>query len=101
MQAVWIHTQIDYIILNQKNKQVLINARSYGETETSLEHRLVVARIELTWARINHQRMTNASQKRLNTRQLMQNEESLERYREQTKQETESSAYVAAQLENK
>ena len=45
--------------------------------------------------------MSNTSQKKFNTRQLIQNEESQERYREQTKEETESSAYVAAQQENK
>ena len=39
-KTVWIHTQIDYIILSQKNKQVLTDARSYRETETSLEHDL-------------------------------------------------------------
>ena len=39
-QTVWIYNQIDYIILNQKNKQVLTDARSYGGTETSLDHRL-------------------------------------------------------------
>ena len=45
--------------------------------------------------------MSNTVQKRFNTRQLIQNEESQERYREQIKEETESSAYVAAQQENK
>ena len=48
-----------------------------------------------------HQRMPNTSQKRFDTRQLTQNEENQERYREQIEQETESSAYVAAQQENK
>ena len=45
--------------------------------------------------------MSNTSQKRFDTRQLTQNEENQERYREQIKQETDSSAYVAAQQENK
>ena len=45
--------------------------------------------------------MPNTSQKRFDTRQLTQNEENQERYREQIEQETESSAYVAAQQENK
>ena len=45
--------------------------------------------------------MPNTSQKRFDTRQLEQNEENQERYREQIKQETDSSAYVAAQQENK
>ena len=48
-----------------------------------------------------HQRIPNTSQKRFDTRQLTQNEENQERYREQIEQETESSAYVAAQQENK
>ena len=45
--------------------------------------------------------MPNTSQKRFSTRQLTQNEENHERYREQIKQETESSKYVATQQENK
>ena len=45
--------------------------------------------------------MPNTSQKRFNTRQLTQNEENHERYREQIKQETESSKYVATQQESK
>ena len=44
-QTVPIYNQIDYIILNQKNKQVLNDARSYGP-------QTCVARIELPWARI-------------------------------------------------
>ena len=48
-QTAWIYNQIDYIILGQKNKQVLTDARSYGGTETSSDHGLAVARIELTW----------------------------------------------------
>ena len=52
--------------------------------------------VELTWARIYHQRMPKTSQKMLDTRQLTQNEEK-ERYREQIKPETESREYVAAQ----
>ena len=89
------------MILNQKNKQVLVDPPSYGGTKTSSDHRIIAARIELTWARIYHQRMPNKSQKRFDTRQLTQNEENQERYREQIKQETESSAYVAVQHENK
>ena len=81
-QNVWIYNQIDYIILNQKNKQVLTDASSYGAIQTLSDHSIVVARIELTWARIYHQRMPNTSQKRFDTRQLTQNEENQERYRE-------------------
>ena len=100
-QTVWIYIQTDHIILNQKNKQVLTDTRSYGGTETSSDHRLVVARIELTWARIYHQKMPNTSQKRFDTIQLTQNEENQEIYGEQIKQETETSKYVAAQQEYK
>ena len=58
------------------------------------DHRLVVARIELTWARIYHKKMSNTSLKRFDTRQLTQNEENQARYREQIKQETASREYV-------
>ena len=100
-QTISIYNQTDYIILNQKNKQVLNNACSYNGTETSSDHRLVAARIEMTHARIYHQRMPNTSQKRFDTRLLTQNEENRERYREQIKQKTGSSEYVEAQQENK
>ena len=96
-KTVSIYNQIDSIILNQKNKQVLTDVRSCGGIETSSDHKLFVARIELTWARIYHQRMPNTSQKRFDTKQLTQNEENQERYREQIKQEPESSKNVAAQ----
>ena len=71
--------------MNKKNKQALTDARSYGGTETSSDERLVVARIEVTWARIYHQRMSNINQKRFDTRQLTQNEDNQERYREEIK----------------
>ena len=100
-QNVWIYNHIDYIILNQKNKQVLTDASSYGAIQTLSDHRIVIARIELTWARIYHQRMPNTSQSRLDTRGLTQNEENQERYRGHIKHETESSACIAAQQENK
>ena len=87
--------------MNQKNKEVLTNAHSYGGTETSSNQRLAVARIELTWARIYHQTMPNTSQKRFDTGQLAQNKENQEKYREQIKQDIESKEYVAAQPENK
>ena len=45
--------------------------------------------------------MPSTSQNRFDTRQLTQNEENQGRYREQIKQETESSEYVAALQENK
>ena len=100
-QNFWIYNQIDYIILNQENKQVLTDSRSYGGRETASDHRLVVPRLELTWTKIYHQRIPNTSQKRFDTRQLTQNKKNQERYREQIKQEIESSADAAAQQENK
>ena len=74
-KTISICNQTDYIILNQKNKQILCDARSYGGTGTSSDHRLVVARMELIWPRIYHKRMQNQSQKRFDTRQLIQNED--------------------------
>ena len=45
--------------------------------------------------------MPNTIQKRFDTRQLTQNEENQESYRDQIKQEAKSSSYVAAHQENK
>ena len=76
-------------------------ARSYGGTETSSDHSFVVARIEVMWVRVYHQRMPNISQENFYRRQLTQNEKNRERYRYQIKKETESTEYVAAQKDNK
>ena len=100
-QNFWIYNQINYIILNQESKQVLTDSHACGGRETASDHRIVVPRLELTWAKIYHQRIPNTSQKKFDTRQLTQNEENQERYGEQIKQEIESSAYAAAQRENK
>ena len=45
--------------------------------------------------------MQNTSQKRFDTRQLTQNEENQEIYREPIKKEAESSEYIAAQQQDK
>ena len=81
-QNFWIYNQINYIILNQESKQVLTDSHEYRGRETASDHRIVVPRLELTWAKIYHQRIPNTSQKRFDTRQLTQNEENQERYGE-------------------
>ena len=47
-----IYNQIDYTVLDQKQKQILSDARSYEGTETSSDHRLVIARLAITWPRL-------------------------------------------------
>ena len=47
-----IFNQIDYIICDQKHKHILTDARSYSGTETHSDHRLVVTRIEVNWAKM-------------------------------------------------
>ena len=50
-KMVTIFNQIDYIIVNERNRQILRDARSYSGTETTSDHRLVVTRIDLVWKR--------------------------------------------------
>ena len=54
----------------RNEKQNLTNAQSYGETETSSYHGLAVARMEITWPRLYHQRIPRLHQQKFDTKML-------------------------------
>ena len=55
------------LIIDQNQKQTLTDARSYSGTETSSDHRLIVARIEINWPRLYHNRAPNKKEGKFNT----------------------------------
>ena len=45
--------QIDYILTKNNHKILVEDSRSYGGTETSSDHKMVIARFHLTWWKLN------------------------------------------------
>lgn len=82
-----IYNQIDYIILDQKQKRTLTDTRSYRRTETSSYHRLVVARTEIAWPRLYHQRIQRLHQQKFDTKHLTKRKDAQDDYNEQIIQE--------------
>ena len=81
-----IYNQIDYIIINQRQKQCLTDSRSYSGTETTSDHRLVVTRMEVHWPRRYKQQLKPKSrEKRFNIKKLTWNKEIQNRYQENIK----------------
>ena len=73
--------QIDYVILKQIHKKLLIDSRSYSGTHTNSDHRLVKTTLELKWSLIYQNRK---NQERFDVEKLRNPE-----VREQYKQEAE------------
>ena len=46
-KMIHVFNQIDYILCLQKNKNTLVNSRSYAGTATSSDHRLIVTRMKI------------------------------------------------------
>ena len=67
--------------MDQKQKQTLTDARSYGGAETSSDHRLVVARMELDWPRLYYKRPPVSRQQKFDTKHLVQNEDAQNGYK--------------------
>ena len=67
-----IYNQIDYTVLDQKQKQTLTAARSYRGTETSSDHRLVVTRMEITWPKLYQLRIPRSHQHMFDKKHLTQ-----------------------------
>ena len=96
-----IYNQTDYIILNQKPKQTLTDTPSYGGTETSSDHRLLVARMEITWSRLYHQRMPRLHQEKFDKKHLTQSKDAQNDYNEQIIQEIKSNLHPETTITNK
>ena len=48
--------QIDYILIHNRYKQLVTKARSYSGMNTSTDHRLVIASVNLQWYKANYER---------------------------------------------
>ena len=95
------YNQIDYIILDQKQKQTLTDAPSYGRTETSSYHRLVKVRMEKTWPRLDHQRIPRLHQQKFDTKHLTQSKDDQGGYNEQIIQEIKNKLHAETTITNK
>jgi hypothetical protein len=100
-KPISIYNQIDYIIMDQNNKQVLTDARSYSGTETFSDHRLVVARMEVIWPKIYQKRRNTAPQKRFDTGKLVANAENQNEYKDQIQRDIATEQYAESLKGNK
>ena len=90
-KTINLYTQIDYIILDQKQKQTLTDARAYGGTETTSDHKLVVARMELKWPKVYHKRPPASRQQKFDIKILTENKDIQKEYKENIIQTMQSS----------
>ena len=88
--AINIYNQIDYIILDQNQKQSITDARAYGGTETSSDHKLVVARIEIKWPKLYYKRPPTSRQQKFEIRNLIDNKDVQNNYKENIVQAIQS-----------
>ena len=96
-----IYNQTDYINLDQKPKQTLTDTPSYGGTEKSSDHRLVVVRMEITWSRLYHQRMLRLHQEKFDKKHLTQSKDTQNGYNEQIMQEIKSNLHPETTITSK
>lgn len=73
-------SQIDYIIIPNKLKHILLDARVYCNTEASSDHRMLVARLDLRPFRIFQKPRTGQGQVKFNTQKLCNDEETKRKY---------------------
>ena len=64
-----LYNQIDYILVSNRRKHVLVDSRSYSGTEKKSDHRIVVTRMDINWPRM-YKNNNNASSPKLNTNML-------------------------------
>ena len=70
------HIKSDWLPHPWPETKTLNDAQSYGGTGTSSDHRLVVARMEITWSRPYHQRIPGSHQQKFITKHITQSKES-------------------------
>ena len=65
-----IYNQIDYIICHRRYKHLATNARSYGGTIVTSDHKLVITTFELEWFKVWRKRTTQSTPK-INTSNIV------------------------------
>ena len=62
-KIIMIYNQIDFIICKKKDKNLFMNARSYGGTSVTSDHKLVIAKMVIEWSQIYKTRSQPSHQK--------------------------------------
>jgi hypothetical protein len=74
-KMITIFNQIDYIITTKQQAHAMKDSRSYSGTETSSDHRLVVTRTNIEWAKLYNRKTSRNNTKRFRTQILVNNRE--------------------------
>ena len=69
-----IYNQIDYIICHRRYKHSATNARSYGGTIVTSDHKLVITTFKLEWFKVWRKRTTQSTPK-INTSNIVNRQE--------------------------
>ena len=86
-KLITIFNMIDYILVPQKLKNNLIDARSYSGTQTSSDHRIVISKIKIDKFTIFKQEKNTEKPKRYNIQGLITNKEIRKEYEENIEKE--------------
>ena len=79
-RVIRIFNQIDFIICQQRDRNIFQDARSYAGTKVSSDHRIVVGRMIIKWQHIMRRRPHN-QEPRININKLRIDNETREKYR--------------------
>ena len=86
-KLITIFNMIDYILVPQKLKNNLIDARSYSGTQTPSDHRIVISKIKIDKFTIFKQEKNTEKPKRYNIQGLITNKEIRKEYEENIEKE--------------
>ena len=81
-----IYNQIDYIIIDQKHRHTITNARSYAGTETASDHRLVITNMNVKWATLYKNSKAIKGNPKFNIKKLVQDNEAQNQYKQKIQQ---------------
>ena len=75
-------SQIDYILIDYGKKHLLTDARTFAGSETTSDHRIVVVKLQVNWSQMYAKQMKCVNEKRINTQQLIHDENSRTKYQQ-------------------
>ena len=81
-ETTFIYNQIDYIIVLQDQKHTLINARSYGGSETSSDHKVVKMEMDVKWTKLYRKEVKPVPVDKFDTSKLVNDNKMREKYSE-------------------
>ena len=80
-ETTFIYNQIDYIIVQQEQKHVLEDARSYGGSETISDHKIVRMRMQIQWCRLYKKAAKQEQAKQFDTPRLVNDQQIQKTYK--------------------